>query len=160
MDCVTKALKYFLNTQPHPSPPYHSVIAHTGKCLQVIIFSARLSFLYIFQMQWLKNTHIKSLRMYVGSTQSWAPNFRCNQCYPLTCWLWSFILPHYSWVMRQSWDWSWTKGNHTEVLFLYVKLFTIKGSSESQFNLASSELRFLHFKDWAKSANFKVSSTL
>lgn len=29
----------------------------------------------------------------------------------------------------------------------YVKVLTIKGNSESQFNLAFSELRFLNFKD-------------
>lgn len=31
--------------------------------------------------------------------------------------------------------------------FLYVKVLTIKGNSESQFNLAFSKLRFLNFKD-------------
>lgn len=43
--------------------------------------------------------------------------------------------------------------------FLYVKVLTIRGNSESQFNLAFSKLRFLHFKDGGRSVNFKISST-
>lgn len=59
MDCVTKAQNYPLNTQPCPPPPYHSIKTYRGECLQDIIFSARLGFLYIFWMQCLKNTHIQ-----------------------------------------------------------------------------------------------------
>lgn len=58
----------------------------------------KLSFLYIFQMQCLKNTHIQKSKNAGGGCTVLAPDFRFETCYLLTHWLQSYSFPHYSWV--------------------------------------------------------------